>query len=93
MRSTWQGPGILGHFINVSDDCCYYFYEDDSDVRPVLSPQSPLSDSTNTNGESALGCWVKKSFTATLSIPECLHRQLAVPETDRGQCKGRKINS
>lgn len=72
MRSTWPGPGILRHFINVSDDCCCYFYEDDSDVRPTLSPQSPLSDSTNTNGESALGCWVKKSFAATLPHPRVL---------------------
>lgn len=55
MRSTWHSPGILTQFINVNDDCCYYFYKDDSDVRPMLVRQSSISDSINTNSESVLG--------------------------------------
>ena len=55
MRSIRHSPGILGQFINVNDDSCYYFYKEDSNVHPMLFPQSPLSDSVNTNGESAAG--------------------------------------
>ena len=55
MRSTWRCPGILGLSINVTGYWGYYFYKGDGYVHARLSPQSPWSDSINTNGVSAQG--------------------------------------
>ena len=55
LREAWHSPIVPRPFINVNGYRCYYFRKDDRDAHPVLFPQSPLSDSINTNSESAPG--------------------------------------
>ena len=96
MRSTWRCPGILRLSINVTGYWGYYFYKGDGDVHARLSPQSPLSDSINTNGVSEQGYGVIHRLPLPLPgrcTGSCECQGLAVANTKAGTSVRKSVDS